>query len=98
QAAAHLARCQRERPRRDLTSRAEAQLGGGEYSYGRCPESQRLSPPVRVFRSVRTRRTQCRDADDAGSVRVGVEGLQAKEGLTVHGRRLAGGVTPFSRR
>ena len=27
------------------------------------------------------RRTQRRDADDAGSVRVGVEGLQAKEGL-----------------
>ena len=54
--------------------------------------------PVRVFRSVRARRTQRRDADDAGSVRVGVEGLQAKEGLTVHGRWLAGGVMPFIRR
>ena len=29
---------------------------------------------------------------------MGVEGLQAKEGLTVHGRWLAGGVMPFSRR
>ena len=82
QAATHMAACQRERPRRDITGRADAQLGGGEYSYGGCPESQRLSPPVRVFRSVRARRTQRRDADDAGSVRVGVEGLQAREGLT----------------
>ena len=51
QAAADLAARQRERHRRDVTGRADAQLGDRQQPDGRRAEGQRLSVPVRLFRS-----------------------------------------------
>jgi enterochelin esterase-like enzyme len=46
-------------------------------------ESQGLPVPVRVFRSVRPRRPRRGDADDARSVRMGVEGLQTGRAVVI---------------
>ena len=58
QAAADLAACQRERPRGDFPRRTDAQLGDCEQPDGGSVEGQRISVPVRLFRSVGPRRSR----------------------------------------
>ena len=61
--------------------RGHAELDHRQQPDGRCPEEEGLRVSVRLLGSFRPRRSPRAAADDAGSVRVGVEGLQSDRPL-----------------
>ena len=83
QADPDLAARERQRHRRERLPRKDAQLGHREQSDGRGAQGEGLRLPVRLFRSVRTRRSPRGVADDARGVRVGMEGLQTGRAVVI---------------
>jgi enterochelin esterase-like enzyme len=82
QAAADLVSRQRERPRGEFPRRTDAQLGDRQQPDVRGVEGQRISAPVRLFRGLGPRRSASAASDNARSLRVGLERLQADRQMT----------------